>query len=202
MKILGIILAGGLSTRMEGQDKALLSLAGSPLIKHTIDRLENQVDGLVINVNQNHNQYEKFNFPVISDTIGGHLGPLAGILSGMNYASAHNYTHVITAASDTPFFPLNLRDKLFDETFDITVAKTISEVDKNNLHPTFGLWSVNLRSSLHKALSGDIRKVMAFVTLNKWKAVEWEKKDNDPFFNINTPSDMIDAEWIIKREIK
>ena len=31
MKILGIILAGGLSTRMEGQDKALLSLAGSPL---------------------------------------------------------------------------------------------------------------------------------------------------------------------------
>jgi len=63
MKILGIILAGGLSTRMEGQDKALLSLAGSPLIKHTIDRLENQVDGLVINVNQNHNKYEKFNFP-------------------------------------------------------------------------------------------------------------------------------------------
>jgi molybdopterin-guanine dinucleotide biosynthesis protein A len=43
---------------------------------------------------------------------------------------------------------------------------------------------------------------MAFVKLNKWKAVEWEKKDNDPFFNINTPSDMIDAEWIIKREIK
>ena len=47
MKVLGVILAGGLSTRMGGQDKALLDLSGSPLIKHAIDRLENQVDGLV-----------------------------------------------------------------------------------------------------------------------------------------------------------
>ena len=105
MKVLGVILAGGLSTRMGGQDKALLDLSGSPLIKHAIDRLENQVDGLVINVNRGLNKYEQFNFPVIPDPLDGYLGPLAGILSGMDYALGHNFTHIVTAAADTPFSP-------------------------------------------------------------------------------------------------
>jgi len=137
MKVLGVILAGGLSTRMGGQDKALLDLSGSPLIKHAIDRLENQVDGLVINVNRGLNKYEQFNFPVIPDPLDGYLGPLAGILSGMDYALGHNFTHIVTAAADTPFFPLDLKDKLFDQNCDITIAKTISEIDQKKLTPYF-----------------------------------------------------------------
>ena len=202
MKFLGVILAGGLSTRMGGQDKALLDLSGSPLIKHAIDRLENQVDGLVINVNRDLNKYEQFNFPIIPDLLDGYLGPLAGILSGMDYARGHNFTHIVTAAADTPFFPLDLKDKLFDQNCDITIAKTISEIDHKNLHPTFGFWNVNLRLNLKTALLGDVRKVMAFVKRNKWKSVGWENKNYDPFFNINTPSDMLSAELIINREIK
>ena len=202
MKVLGVILAGGLSTRMGGQDKALLDLSGSPLIKHAIDRLENQVDGLVINVNRGLNKYEQFNFPVIPDPLDGYLGPLAGILSGMDYALGHNFTHIVTAAADTPFFPLDLKDKLFDQNCDITIAKTISEIDHKNLHPTFGFWNVNLRLNLKTALLGDVRKVMAFVKRNKWKSVGWENKNYNPFFNINTPSDMLSAELIINREIK
>lgn len=202
MNVLGVILAGGLSTRMGGQDKALLHLSGTPLIKHAIARLEYQVDGLVINVNHNHKEYEQFNFPIISDTFDGYLGPLAGILSGMDYAIANNFSHIITAAADTPFFPLDLKDKLFDQTCDVTIAKTFSEIDRRNLHPTFGFWSVGLRSSLKQALLGDTRKVMAFVETYEWKAVEWEKKDYDPFFNINNPTDMTNAELILSRKTK
>jgi molybdopterin-guanine dinucleotide biosynthesis protein A len=157
---------------------------------------------LVINVNRGLNKYEQFNFPVIPDPLDGYLGPLAGILSGMDYALSHNFTHIVTAAADTPFFPLDLKDKLFDQNCDITIAKTISEIDQKNLHPTFGLWDVNLRSNLKTALLGDVRKVMAFVKRNKWKSVGWENKIYDPFFNINTPSDMLSAELIINREIK
>ncbi|MDA8645515.1 hypothetical protein N9L46_03710 [Amylibacter sp.] len=100
------------------------------------------------------------------------------------------------------FSPLDLKDKLFDQNCDIIIAKTISEIDHKNLHPTFGFWNVNLRLNLKTALLGDVRKVMAFVKRNKWKSVGWENKNYDPFFNINTPSDMLSAELIINREIK
>ena len=196
MSILGVILAGGLSTRMNGHDKALIKLSGYPLIEHSINRLESQVDGLAININRDYNLYKKYNLPIIPDTIDGFLGPLAGILAGMDYAAKHKYTHVITVAADTPFFPLDLNDTLFDENFDINIAKTISDINQKNLHPTFGLWNVKLRDELRAALIGDVRKVMLFVKQNKWRSVGWEKKDYDQFFNVNTPEDMINAELI------
>ena len=62
MSILGVILAGGLSTRMNGHDKALIKLSGYPLIEHSINRLESQVDGLAININRDYNLYKKYNF--------------------------------------------------------------------------------------------------------------------------------------------
>ncbi|MBL4877196.1 MAG: NTP transferase domain-containing protein [Cohaesibacteraceae bacterium] len=40
--IVGVIIAGGLSRRMKGQDKCLLPLANKPLINHAIDRLAPQ----------------------------------------------------------------------------------------------------------------------------------------------------------------
>ena len=60
MSILGVILAGGLSTRMNGHDKALIKLSGYPLIEHSINRLESQVDGLAININRDYNLYKKY----------------------------------------------------------------------------------------------------------------------------------------------
>ncbi|MEL6210433.1 MAG: NTP transferase domain-containing protein, partial [Pseudomonadota bacterium] len=51
MRIAGVILAGGLARRMGGGDKALLALAGRPLLAHVIDRLAPQVERLALNAN-------------------------------------------------------------------------------------------------------------------------------------------------------
>ena len=39
-KPLGVILAGGLATRMGGGDKGLLQIGGQSLLSHVIDRLD------------------------------------------------------------------------------------------------------------------------------------------------------------------
>ncbi|MEM1163582.1 MAG: NTP transferase domain-containing protein, partial [Pseudomonadota bacterium] len=51
MTTAGIILAGGLARRMGGGDKAMLDLAGRPLLAHVIDRLTPQVDEVALNAN-------------------------------------------------------------------------------------------------------------------------------------------------------
>lgn len=198
MNILGVILAGGLSTRMGGGDKSLMALAGQPLIKHVLDRLAPQVGESIINANGDATRFADFGVPVVPDSIAGFAGPLAGILAGMDYAHNQGHTHVVTAAADTPFFPLQLTHWLFEGRYSINIAKTASAIDRHNMHPTFGLWDVALREDLRTALNGDMRKVMAFVKQYPWRSVEWVVDGYDPFFNVNTPQDMEQAELIFR----
>ena len=81
--IVGVILAGGLSTRMGGGDKPFLPLAGRPVLAHVIERLRPQADRLVINANGDPARFAAFGLPVIPDTVPGHPGPLGGILAGL-----------------------------------------------------------------------------------------------------------------------
>ena len=196
MSVLGVILAGGLSTRMRGKDKSLMPLVGLPLIGHALNRLSSQVDQIIINTNGNHSDFDSFGLPIVSDSIGGFLGPLSGILAGMDYAAECGYSHLLTVAADTPFFPNDLCQRLLIDCCKINIAKTQSLVDQHNLHPTFGLWDVGLRENLRTALIGDMRKVMGFVKKHEWRSITWIKKDYDPFFNINTPEDMENAKII------
>lgn len=196
MSVLGVILAGGLSTRMRGEDKSLMPLAGLPLIGHALNRLSSQVDRIIINTNGNHSDFNSFGLPIVSDSIEGFLGPLSGILAGMDYAAEYGYSHLLTVAADTPFFPDDLCQRLLIDCCKINIAKTQSIVDQHNLHPTFGLWDVGLRENLRTALMSDMRKVMGFVKKHEWRSITWIKKDYDPFFNVNTPEDMENAKII------
>ena len=75
--ITGVILAGGRSSRMGGNDKGLIPLNGKPLYQHVIDRLRPQVEDLLINANRNQAFYQESGIPVINDIITGFVGPLA-----------------------------------------------------------------------------------------------------------------------------
>ena len=112
MKIAGVILAGGLARRMGGGDKALLRLGRETLLARVIARLRPQVGEMVLNANGDPTRFAEFGLPVVADTVGGFAGPLAGILEGMRWAAAKGYTHVASAAGDTPFFPADLVARL------------------------------------------------------------------------------------------
>lgn len=194
--ILGVVLAGGQSRRMGGTDKAFVELGRKPLISHVIDRLSPQVGGVAINANGDPGRFSAIDLPVFADTIGGHAGPLAGVLAAMRFAEAQDaaLTHVATAATDTPFFPVDLVRRLSGvATTDDTIAMATSG---GNRHPVFALWPVALTGDLEDWLATtDTFKVMAWVQRHRLQQVEFVigADGTDPFFNINTPDDLARA---------
>ena len=192
---LGVILAGGLARRMGGGDKSLLSLgASSRVLDQVIARLGAQVDQMVLNANGDPARFDEFGLPVVADSLDGFLGPLAGVLAGLDYAAEHGFDHIVSVAADTPFFPTNLvlaletASKHMD--VPIALAATKIEGEKTVRHPTFGLWPVALRDDLRSALQDGLRKVVLWTDQHGAETHVFESGDIDPFFNINTPEDL------------
>lgn len=195
-KIAGLVLAGGLSRRMGGAEKGLQLLAGQSMISRVIERFAPQVDRLAINANSEAEPYLHFGLPVLPDTIGGHLGPLAGILTGLEWAATlPGVSHVATAATDTPFLPLDLVARLaaLARPDGIVLARS-----NGNRHPVFGLWPVALRQDLTQWLrTSDTMKVSAWANRHDLAYCDFDAAGEgalDPFFNANTPEELAEAE--------
>lgn len=198
---LGVILAGGLATRMGGGDKGLLRLNGQTLMSRVIDRLEPQVAELAINANGVAARFDGFGLPVIADSIEGFAGPLAGVLAGLDWAATKGADHIVTAAADTPFFPADLAVRLLlaAEDAGATMALAASPHPKRGMlrQPTFGLWPVALRDDLRAALNDGVRKVVVWTDRHGAALAPFGADRFDPFFNVNTPEDMEMAETLI-----
>lgn len=205
-QIVGCVLAGGQSRRMGGEEKALLSLGGRPMLARIIDRLRPQVGQLILNVNGDPARYTTFALPAVTDNISGFAGPLAGVEAGMRWAlqKADGATHMVTAATDTPFFPDNLVATFMDAVTgpdDIVMATS-----DGNRHPVFTLWPLHLHDDLLGWLQQtDTFKVMAWVQRHSLSQVEFAPLEFggqtiDPFFNANTPEEFAMAERLVKAE--
>jgi molybdopterin-guanine dinucleotide biosynthesis protein A len=110
LRIFGVILAGGEGRRMAGADKALVPLAGRPLIAHVLDRLEPQVERVLISANGDAARFAGFGCPVVADAAP--QGPLSGVLSALTVAAGMGATHVVSTPVDTPFLPGDLVPQL------------------------------------------------------------------------------------------
>ena len=200
MKIAGVILAGGLSRRMGGNEKSLLELAGKQPISWVADALAPQVSQLAVNANGDPARFDFLGLPVIADTVEGFVGPLAGVLAGMRWANGlQGITHLASAAADTPFLPSNLVQKLEHATGaedDIAMAHSLDRI-----HPVFGLWPIALADELeHFLVAEDKRKILEFANRHTLHSVNFDEPGTDPFFNINTPQDLAQAEEMAKAQ--
>ena len=192
-RVAGVLLAGGLARRMGGGDKCLLELSGQPMLAHAIDRLAPQVAALVVNANDDPARFAGFGLPVVPDVVAGFAGPLAGVLTGMVWArdAVPDAAWVVTAATDTPFFPKNLVARLFAGARDADVAFAASG---GRTHPVFGLWRSALLDDLQKALvEEDERKIDRFAGRYRVAEVDFATEPFDPFFNVNRPEDLEEA---------
>ena len=192
---LGVILAGGLARRMGGGDKSLLSLgASSRVLDQVIARLGVQVDQMVLNANGDPERFDEFGLPVVADSLDGFLGPLAGVLAGLDYAADYGFDHIVSVAADTPFFPTDLVSALETATkhMDVPIALAATKIEggKTVRHPTFGLWPVALREDLRSALQDGLRKVVLWTDQHGAETHVFDSGEIDPFFNINTPEDL------------
>ena len=202
----GIILAGGLSRRMGGGDKGLLMLGKTTIIERVIDKISPQVGSLAININGDSSRFPDYKLPIIPDSIKGYLGPLSGILAGMEWAFKNGNRYIATVAADTPFLPDDLIKRLHamvkSKNLNIGIAASrILSGDDVFIHPTFGIWEVALKDDLRDALANDTRKIMFWAKKFKLDYYYFETSDklSDPFFNINTPDDLEEAKYRLKK---
>ena len=206
MDIPGIILAGGLSRRMGGGDKGLLMLGKTSIIERVIDKVSPQVGSLAININGDSSRFPDYKLPIIPDSIKGYLGPLSGILAGMEWAFKNGNRYIATVAADTPFLPDDFIKRLHamvkSKNLNIGIAASrILSTDDVFMHPTFGIWEVGLKDDLRDALANDTRKIMFWAKKFKLDYYYFDTSDklSDPFFNINTPDDLEKAKCRLKK---
>lgn len=190
-----VILAGGLSSRMGGGDKGLLPLGAGTVIGQVIDRTRPQVRALAINANGDPGRFDRFRLQVLPDGVAGFPGPLAGVLAALDWALGQGAGWVLTVPSDTPFVPRDLVPRLSLAAEGGAPVVIVATVDR--LHPTCGLWSVSLRDDLAVTLARGERKVRDFTDRHGAAVVAFDLGPPDPFFNINTPADLAQAQgWL------
>ena len=195
--VLGVLLAGGQGRRMGYVDKGLMALGGRPLLEIAIERARGQVSDLILNAAGDPRRFAAFGLPVVADVIEGFAGPLAGILTGLEWAAAHRpeVAWVATFATDAPFLPGDLVARLAAATGDAHMACARSA---GRTHPVFGLWPVGEREALRRALvDEDLRKVDLWTARYRMAHVDFPCDPVDPFFNVNTPEDLATAERLI-----
>lgn len=185
MKIAGVIIAGGHSARM-GREKALVEIAGKPIIRWIADRLAPQVAVLAINVNGT--SLLRFGLPVIVDCRTDIGTPLAGLHTALRWAREQGIAEVLTVPSDSPFIPLDLAERLGGKGAAVAASG-------GREHFLTGRWPPTQLELLERALDGGLRRVQDWAGQCKAERVSWPTIPFDPFFNVNTPEDLAKAEF-------
>ncbi|MEB8387953.1 molybdenum cofactor guanylyltransferase MobA [Rhodobacteraceae bacterium KMM 6894] len=187
-----IILAGGRATRMGGGDKGLLPLGDGTLLDQVLARLEPQVADVALNANGDPARFARFGLPVMADSIDGFVGPLAGVLAGLDWAAEQGADAVVSVAADTPFFPCDLVPRLVLAAEGMTAPLVLARTPDGR-QPTFGLWPVALRHDLRAALQDGLRKVVMWTDRHDGRTALFDDA-GAPFFNVNTPEDLTHAQ--------
>lgn len=204
----GVLLAGGLSRRMGGGDKALLDLGGRPLIRHAIERLAPQVGTLILNANGDPARFTPLGLPIVPDETTDFAGPLAGVLAALHwFAREHPGTFAVASVSaDAPFVPRDLCLRLAEALAAYPDAGAAVAQSRGQHHHVIGLWRPRVAVEIAAALSRGARKAEAMVDQLGAVAVPFADVaiggvPVDPFFNVNTPEDLAFAEAVVARAL-
>ncbi len=193
--ILGVVLAGGKSKRF-GKDKTEAKLGDKTLLQHTLNKIKNKLSNIVIVSNKK----EIEDYKIIKDCIDGQLGPLVGVLSAMKWVKKNNFSYnwIATFPCDTPFFDNSIIDKfkLASESKDSLLYFINTNKQRHNI---FGLWSIKLVEILEKdIIKNNYRKVEEWANKIGVKNINVSYNGINPFFNINTNEDLIEANKLFK----
>ncbi len=170
--ILGVVLAGGQSTRF-GSDKALAELGGHTLLARAVDTLSGWCEHVIVAGR------ETAPAPTIPDWPNAGMGPLAGIAAGLHHARDEGYETVLTCGVDSVNLPENLLELL-------SPAPAYLESQ-----PVIGHWPAGAVDAIETLLLSEGKhSMLAFAEVLGATAVKIAAKPA----NINTPADLTAAE--------
>ena len=181
MKITGIILAGGLSSRM-GKDKSFIQLDEHKMIEKIIALIRPFCDELLISANKN--KYKDFGYEIIKDK-HKRIGPLGGIISCLN-ESSHELNIIISC--DTPNISGKTILKLLQESknYDITLP-----CYNNRCEPLIAVYNRNCVEKLELMANSSSYKLQTIINNLNSNIIHFEESDKvEEFININSKKDL------------
>ena len=197
--ILAVVLAGGQSKRF-GEDKNQAKLGNITLLEHVLAKVTKKFEKTLIISNQNLNIKTLNSITIVPDCIQGNLGPLVGVLTAMKWIKKNNkqYQWIATFPSDTPFFDTSIIEK-YKSRINLNESLLYFVRSNQKRHNIFGLWSVKLMDTLENDLiNNNFRKVEKWADKIGVETINVKIDKFDPFFNINTKTDLKEAEKILK----
>jgi molybdopterin-guanine dinucleotide biosynthesis protein A len=181
-KATAIILAGGKSSRMGGNDKSLLPINGVPLIQHIVKQLEGHFEQILIGANDAE-KYSFLNLEVIPD-IEKDMGPLMGIYSCLK--ASQNDINFITAC-DIPEMNIKLINNMINLS---TNNDIVMPVKGENMHePLFAVYNKGVANIAEGIIASNGRRIIEFIGKCKVKYVEFN--DQSWYQNLNLKDDYI-----------
>ena len=197
--ILAVVLAGGQSKRF-GEDKNQAKLGNITLLEHVLAKVTKKFEKILIVSNQNLNIKTLNSITIVPDCIQGNLGPLVGVLTAMKWIKKNNkqYQWIATFPSDTPFFDTSIIEK-YKSRINLNESLLYFARSNQKRHNIFGLWSVKLMDTLENDLiNNNFRKVEEWADKIGVETINIKSDKFDPFLNINTKTDLEEAEKILK----
>jgi len=158
---------------------------GLHAVQWALERVSPQVERVIINANRNREAYEKMGVPVLADTLEGHLGPLAGLYTALDY---FDETYVFMCPCDSPFLPEDMVSRMLGalsaEKAGIAVA-----TDGKRSQPVFLLTHRDCVTSLGEFLESGERKIDRWFEREALVEVSFDDYP-DAFRNINTEEEL------------
>ena len=188
----GIILAGGLSSRFGGRNKALIEWNGRPLLDHIRQAFGGLFQEIILVTNA-PGHFAAWDMTLVTDLFAVRSS-LTGIHAGLFYAK---HPLAFVTACDTPLLQPALIRMLLEaagDDTDVVIPKT-----EKGLEPLCAVYSQRCLNPIsHRLRQGDfrIRSFFRQVRVHHVPATRLRQHDPDlrSFYNINTSDDLEQAD--------
>jgi len=195
MTVTGVVQAGGGSTRMGGQPKALMELGGRRIIERVLAALRPVVDEVLI-VTNTPELYAFLELPMVADVYPDH-GSLGGIYSGLKAASGQA---AFTVACDMPFLSPEIIELVIRRSGegDVVIPRVGGQLE--TMHAVYG--KTCLPHIEERLIAGRLKITGFFQSVRVVEIAEEEiGRFGDPrlvFMNVNTPDELRRARALAK----
>lgn len=189
----GVILAGGLNTRFDGQPKALLEVGGRRILDRVLTVFDRIFDEILL-VTNDPALYFDWDLTLVTD-IHPVRSSLSGLHAGLFYAQT---PYAYFCACDTPFLQPDLVRRVLAEirpAVDVVLPRSAGGNE-----PLSAVYSRRCLGPIERQLArGELKIDRFFRKVRICTVAEAELRRVDPaldsFFNVNTPQD-----WLAARE--
>jgi len=186
--ITGVILAGGLNTRFNGQNKAFIRLDGETIIDRLYRLYKNLFDEIIIVTNKPV-LFSGFNCLIATDLFSIR-GSLTGIHTGLFYASCD---YIFVYACDTPFIKVSLVGTILEAAHPSAGASIPST--STGLEPLCAVYAKKCLPLVERHITRNQMKIQRVFGKKRIHVISEKKlRQADPdlvsFFNINRPEDL------------